>query len=146
MTWKPQRILAAVDGSEQSRNGAQTAVDIARREGASVTVLTVVRPPEGWWGLTGSPPTPQALADAVLAGQREVLDATIADLDAEGVSIETMEEVGDPAAVILAMCTRPGFDLVVLGRRGAGLVERLMMGSVSDRVAHEAPCPVLIVP
>ena len=94
----------------------------------------------------GSPPTPQALADAVLAGQREVLDATVADLDADGVTLETMEEVGDPAGVILAMCVEPGFDLVVLGRRGAGLVERLMMGSVSDRVAHEAPCPVLIVP
>jgi nucleotide-binding universal stress UspA family protein len=34
----------------------------------------------------------------------------------------------------------------VVGRRGAGVVERLVLGSVADRLAHEAPCPVLIVP
>lgn len=146
MPWNPQKIVAAVDGSTQSTHGAQLAIDMARASGATVTLITVVRPPEGWWGLTGSPPTPQAMADAVLAGQREVLDSTLADLDREGVEVETIELGGDPAGVIIATCQEMDADLLVVGRRGAGLVERLMMGSVSDRIAHEAPCPVIIVP
>lgn len=146
MTWNPQKILAAVDGSPQSNHGAQMAIEIARASGASVTLVTVVRPPEGWWGLTGSPPTPQAMADAVVSGRREILDATLAGLSTDGIVVETVEDVGDPAGTILALCESLPADLLVVGRRGAGLVERMMMGSVSDRIAHEAPCPVLIVP
>ncbi len=146
MSWNPQRIVAAVDGSPQSVHGAQLAVDIARKNAGRVTLVTVVRPPEGWWGLAGSPPTPQAMADAVLAGRREVLDATLSNLVADGVEVDTVEEVGDPAGMILALCESASADLLVVGRRGAGLVERMMMGSVSDRIAHEAPCPVVIVP
>ncbi len=37
-------------------------------------------------------------------------------------------------------------DLLVIGRRGAGLMERVVLGSVADRIAHHATCPVLIVP
>jgi nucleotide-binding universal stress UspA family protein len=37
-------------------------------------------------------------------------------------------------------------DLLVIGRRGAGIIERFVMGSVADRLAHYAPCPILIIP
>jgi nucleotide-binding universal stress UspA family protein len=35
---------------------------------------------------------------------------------------------------------------LIVGRRGAGLVERMVIGSVADRLAHHAPCPLVIVP
>jgi nucleotide-binding universal stress UspA family protein len=139
-------IVAAVDGSEQSVAAAQRAVDVARLSGGTVGLITVVRPPEGWWGLEGSPPSPEAVAQAIAAGRTEVLDKVAAALDAAGVEVTTTEEFGDPASSILAYCREISADLLVVGRRGAGLVERMMMGSVADRVAHDAPCPVLIVP
>jgi nucleotide-binding universal stress UspA family protein len=146
MSWKPQKIMAAVDGSPQSIHAAQRAVDLARLTGGTVTLVTVVRPPEGWWGLEGAPPSPEALAAAVAAGRREVLDRVVAAIDAEGVDVDTVEELGDPAGRIIALCEENPVDLLVVGRRGAGLVERMMLGSVADRLAHHAPCPVLIVP
>lgn len=146
MSWKPTTIVAGVDGSEQSIHAAQRAVDLARLTGGKVTLVTVVRPPEGWWGLEGAPPSPEALAAAVVAGRREVLDRVIEAIDASGVELETAEEIGDPAGRIIAICEDRNADLLVLGRRGAGLVERMMLGSVADRLAHHAPCPVLIVP
>lgn len=146
MAWQPRRVVAAVDGSDQSVHAAQYAVDLARVTGGSVILATVVRPPEGWWGLEGSPPTPEALAAAVAAGRREVLDSVVQRIDAGGVELTTVEELGDPASTLISLCEREGADLVVVGRRGAGLVERMMLGSVADRLAHHAPCPVLIVP
>ena len=146
MTWKATSIVAAVDGSDQAVHAAQHAVDLARLSGGSVTLLTVVRPPEGWWGVEGSPPSPEVFAQAVAEGRTEILDRVAAQLDAEGVTINTVEEVGDPSSVIINTCESVGADLVVVGRRGSGLVERMMIGSVADRLAHHAPCPVLIVP
>jgi nucleotide-binding universal stress UspA family protein len=35
---------------------------------------------------------------------------------------------------------------MVIGRRGAGLIERIMLGSVANRLVHDAPCPVMLVP
>lgn len=146
MTWKPTKIMVAVDGSDQSVNAADHAVELARLTGGSITVVTVVRPPEGWWGLEGSPPSPEALAAAVAAGRREVLEAVLESVDTSGVEISTLEEIGEPATTIVGLCEQEGTDLLVVGRRGAGLVERMMIGSVADRLAHHAPCPVLIVP
>ncbi len=37
-------------------------------------------------------------------------------------------------------------DLLVIGRRGAGLAERVLLGSVADRLAHHSKIPVLIIP
>lgn len=145
MPWQPKKIVSAVDGSEQSMHAAQHAIDLARLSGGSVSLITVVRPPEGWWGLEGAPPSPEALARAVAAGQREILDKVLETLDTGGVQIDTTEELGDPTAAIIAHCEAMSADLLVIGRRGAGLVERVILGSVADRLAHHAPCPVLIV-
>jgi nucleotide-binding universal stress UspA family protein len=145
VSWNPTRIVAAVDGSEQSVGAARTAVEIARGTGTEVTFISVVRPPEGWWGLEGSPPSPEVLAEAVASGSRE-LESVVSGLDTTGVVFETVNELGDPASSIIALCERIDADLLLIGRRGAGLVERMMLGSVADRLAHHAPCPVMIIP
>ena len=146
MDWIPQVIVAAVDGSEQSDRAAALAAAMARVHHARLVLLTVVRPPEGWWGVTGEPPTPAAVAEALISGQREVLAAVERAVDLHDVDYATIEELGDPTSTIMAVCEREKADLLIVGRRGAGLVERMVIGSVADRLAHHAPCPLLIVP
>ena len=75
-----------------------------------------------------------------------MLDSLMADLETDGVEVTASEELGDPASVIITFCEEEGADLLVIGRRGAGLVERMMIGSVADRLAHYSPCPLMIVP
>jgi len=146
MDWKPSVIVAAVDGSEQSDRAAALAASLARTYDARLVLVTVVRPPEGWWGVTGEPPTPAALSEALITGQQRILAEVERNIDLTNVDHTTVEELGDPTSAILALCERERADLLIVGRRGAGVVERMVIGSVADRLAHHARCPLLIVP
>ena len=145
-TWSPNVIVAATDGSDQSLRAANVAAALARSNDAHLFIVTVVRPPEGWWGLVGAPPPAESLGNALADAQRVVLEKTVQAVDLEGVDYETVEEVGDPANQLAAFAEEKGADLLVIGQRGAGLVERIMVGSVADRLVHIAHTPVMVVP
>jgi nucleotide-binding universal stress UspA family protein len=145
-TWAPEVVVAATDGSEGSIRACHVAVNVARAWGSKLLLVTVVRPPEGWWGIGGAPPTATALSNALDNAQQEALDRTIESLDLTDVDYETVEELGDPAATIVGFCEQHKADLLVIGRRGAGLIERFILGSVADRLVHYAPCPVMVIP
>jgi nucleotide-binding universal stress UspA family protein len=144
--WDVNNVVAGIDGSEQSRHAATVSADIARRNGATLHLVTIVRPPEGWWGIVGSPPTPSALSKSLTDAQREILDSVVAALDLTDLEVIQVEDVGDPARMLLDYANKVDADVMVIGRRGAGLIERIMLGSVANRVAHDAQCPVLLVP
>ena len=144
--WNPQIVVVGIDGSTQSRHAAAMAASLARARDAKLHLITVVRPPEGWWGIVGSPPTPTALSKTLTDAQREILDTAIAEIDLSDVEYDTVEEVGDPARMLIEYCESVNADLLVVGKRGAGLLERIVLGSVANRVANDAPCPVLLVP
>lgn len=146
MQWKIETILVGVDGSEGSLRAAEHGVALARERDARLLLATVVRTPEGWWGIGGAPPTPEAMSAALVEGQQMVLKETEDHLDLTGIDYETVEEVGDPGTRLLAVAEERGADLIVIGRRGANLAERVILGSVADRVCHLAPIPVLVIP
>ncbi len=144
--WDPVQIVVGVDGSEQSIRAARVAAGMAKAQASRLHVVTVVRPPEGWWGVVGSPPPAEALSASMERAQRSVLDKTLAAIDTEGVEVVSTEEIGDPASALSSYCEQADAGLLVVGRRGAGVVERLVLGSVADRLAHHAPCALMIVP
>jgi nucleotide-binding universal stress UspA family protein len=145
-TWDPKTIVVGVDGSDQARHAAALAVSMARCTGAEIHLMTVVRPPEGWWGIVGSPPTSTALGKTLIDAKQEILDTMLADLDLSGVEFQTIEDIGDPARMLVEYADKIGADLLIVGKRGAGLIERMVLGSVANRVVHDAPCPVVVVP
>jgi nucleotide-binding universal stress UspA family protein len=144
--WDPVQIVVGVDGSEQSIRAARVAAGMAKAQASRLHIVTVVRPPEGWWGVVGSPPPAEALSASMERAQRSVLDKTLAAIDTDGVEVVATEEIGDPSSALSAYCEQAGAGLLVVGRRGAGVVERLVLGSVADRLAHHAPCALMIVP
>lgn len=146
MSWPPRTVVVGVDGSDRSVRAAEVATEIVRQGEGRLVIVTVVRPPEGWWGVVGSPPPAETMAGALADAQRTVLDATAGALDLEGIEWETVEELGDPAASLLNVCDGFDADVLVVGRRGAGLLERMVLGSVADRVVRHSACPVIVVP
>lgn len=146
MDWQVKTVVAGVDGSDGSRRAAEHAAAIARHWGARLLLVTVVRTPEGWWGIGGAPPSPEALSAALIEGQQKILSEIEAHLDLDGVEHETLEELGDPVSRLIDVCDQNEADLLVIGKRGASLAERIILGSVADRLCHLASCPVLVIP
>ncbi len=146
MDWQVSTLVVGVDGSEGSSRAAQTAVAVARHWKAKLLLVTVVRTPEGWWGIGGAPPSPEALSAALIEGQEKILADVESHLDLDGVDYQLVQELGDPVSRLISVIEENDADLVVVGRRGAGLAERMILGSVADRLCHLAPCHVMIVP
>jgi nucleotide-binding universal stress UspA family protein len=106
----------------------------------------VVRTPEGWWGIGGAPPSPEALSAALVEGQEQVLREVEGAVSLDGIDYETIQELGDPSSKIINVIEERTVDLLVIGRRGAGLAERIMLGSVADQLCHGSPVPVMVIP
>ena len=134
-------IVVGTDGSETAMIAVQRAGELARLTGARLHVVSSYHP--GRPQLAGRAPAgeftiaPDFQADAVLG------DAA-GRLRADGVEVEEHGPKGDPADALVDVARREGADLIVmgsLGMRGA----RRVLGSVPNKVSHNAPCDVLIV-
>ncbi len=138
----PRQILVAVDGSATSQEACRQAVLLARLSEAVLTILHVAVP--------ASPRNPMSVVEARQAaeaaeaqGQRYLSEARAL---AEGiVPYHTELHTGPPAEPILRRGGELDADLVVVGSRGLGALERFLLGSVSTAVVQRAPCSVLVV-
>ncbi|HEV8489073.1 MAG TPA: universal stress protein [Candidatus Limnocylindrales bacterium] len=135
-----RRILLATDLSHVSDVATDLAFDLAHRVGASLLVVSVIDPRE--LRLPGG--RFLARVDQV----RERREATARELVQRGrrggVAVTFMVWVGDPAESIVAAAASEGADLVLVGSHGRGALGRIFLGSVSDQVVRNAPCPVLV--
>jgi nucleotide-binding universal stress UspA family protein len=118
---------------------------VATATGAEALLLAVPEVPE--------PSLYGAMADAVdelreqaEANARRYLERTAASLRDLGVPVQPLVEGSRPATAILDVAEREQVDLIMLATHGRGGMDRLVLGSVADRVVHHSRCPVLLVP
>jgi len=140
------RILHPTDFSECASNAEQHAVNLARALGAELLLLhVVVETPLYGEGLFGRA-DPTAFYDAQRAWASRTLDERARKIrEATGLPVRVLVCTGAPAVDIADTARREDVDLVVLGTHGRGTLDRLLIGSVADRVIRTAPCPVLSV-
>jgi nucleotide-binding universal stress UspA family protein len=129
-------IGVAYVATDEGRLALRNAHALARRAGATLRLITVVKGGDDGGALRG--------ADAE-AAERE-LAAAGAELGSGGDEVRIDVEVlsGDPADA-LARASRK-LDLLVCGSRGYGPLRAVILGSVSRRLAEDAHCPVVVVP
>jgi nucleotide-binding universal stress UspA family protein len=135
-----QKILLAYDGSESADKAYRFALDLARHYGATLTVLSVARPPE--------PPEDvetEAVLESAEEHYKERFDAMRRQAEKQELEPEFRVVAGHPAEQILYEAERTGVDHIVLGHRGKSLFERWRLGSVSKQVIHYAHCAVTVV-
>jgi nucleotide-binding universal stress UspA family protein len=132
------RILIAVDGSEVSERALERVARFMKEE-AEVALVTVARP------IYRDPPYTGYADPKDEDEQRKVLFAARDVLDRAGIAATGLAPVGDPADEILKVAKWFEAELIVMGARSLGTVERLVLGSVSTKVMHGAACDVLIV-
>jgi nucleotide-binding universal stress UspA family protein len=138
-----KRVLVAVDGSDSSLKAARMALEVATRFGARITLVHVVPklllPPDAY-GLTIAEVEKEHRAYA-----ERLLDQTLAQLTLGGMEPTKTILYGSPAEAIAEEAAASDVGLVVIGSRGHGAVARVFLGSVSDRLVHISPKPVLVV-
>jgi len=76
---------------------------------------------------------------------RRLVDQTVQQLIKAGFTAEPIHKIGDPAEEIMNMAAKQHADLIVMGAKGLGTIDRILLGSVSTRVVQYANCPVLVV-
>jgi nucleotide-binding universal stress UspA family protein len=140
-----QRIVVGIDGSQGARRALEWAVAEAKLRDAHLVVI------HAWLE-----PAAVAVGSVVSAGgvEPEIFEDTaervvadvLAAVDTTGLpqGIETHVVAGAPARSLLD--ASHDADLVVVGSRGLGGFTGLLLGSVSQQVAHHATCPVVIIP
>jgi nucleotide-binding universal stress UspA family protein len=132
-----KRILIAYDGSESAERALDEAARLAN--GSDVTVVSVAELlPQ--FGRAAAMLLPEE--DAERKAELEQAKEKLAKL---GVDAKTVERRGDPAEMIIEEAKQEKADLIVVGTRGLSTAKGWMLGSVSSRVMHHAPCNVLVV-
>jgi nucleotide-binding universal stress UspA family protein len=119
----PTHIVVASDGSGSAHTAVRVAGQLARRHGTTLTLVHV-----------------EGADDAHLRKGLELDSAAL--LDEAGVEPAVVKEHGDPVEAIVRLAGGEGASIAVVGSRGVTGVKAL--GSVSERVVHNAPCSVLV--
>ncbi len=130
------KVLYPTDFSSYSNQAYFHAVALAEKYGAQLVVLYVYSPGFGTPEVTGRGATDREYWRNQLEQIRPV-DSRIA--------VTHAFREGDPAVEIVRFAVENGCDLIVMGTHGRTGLERLLMGSVAERVLREAPCSVLVV-
>ncbi|MDX5455587.1 MAG: universal stress protein, partial [Rhodococcus sp. (in: high G+C Gram-positive bacteria)] len=133
------QVVVGVDGSPQSHRALEWAITEARLRHGHVKVVTAWQFPATALGLKGMA---QEL-ESVERTAHQIQRRTLIGVHLEGVTVTTEVHEGPPASVLIN-ASRDA-DLLVVGSHGYEGVSALLLGSVSNQIAHHAPCPVLIV-
>jgi nucleotide-binding universal stress UspA family protein len=132
-------ILVAWDGSEHAKRALAEAIDVARSQDASLTLLTVATlHPSG-------PVLVPPISEADLLNEAKEILASGEALVPEGIPVSGQTSIGHPGTEILEHAAAAGHDLIVLGSRGRGAVRSAVLGSVSHFVLNHGTVPMLIV-
>ena len=142
------RIVCGVDGSEHARHAAITALGLADRLGARLTLLHVTPTrtlvPVDSLPMTIDPSAYRRSAELAFSESEAAFDALSPEITAADADFEV--RLGQPAVVLAEVATDCDAELIVVGSRGRGAWRSAVLGSVSSEVARRAPCPVMIVP
>jgi nucleotide-binding universal stress UspA family protein len=136
------RILVPVDGSPGSEIGMAWADLVARTAGAEIIVCVGFNPPSAI-RRRGILETEHLRVEMEEDALEVATEAAQLFLD-RGHRARALVVVGDPAEAILQTAEAEEVDLIVMGRRGLGRWEGLLVGSVSERVARYATVPVFL--
>jgi len=145
LPFKLQRILVPVDFSDTAKKALQYAVPFAKAFDAEVVLLNVMQsyslPPE----IGYVPPELVVSQRDFIASAREELDKWCAREIGGRARTQVLVREGVPWQEVVTVARETNTDLIVLATHGRTGLKHVLLGSVAERVARHAPCPVLVV-
>lgn len=140
----PKRLLVPVDFSDLSLRALRYAVGLAQESRGSLIIVHVVAADHGWLDLGREQyrDLDEALQKQAAVELRALAGANVP----RNMQADLEVRIGRPAEEIVAAASESKSDLIVLSTRGLTGLDRYLIGSVAERVARLAPCPVLLLP
>jgi nucleotide-binding universal stress UspA family protein len=151
-----KKILIATDGSDHTEKAITHAIELAKLTGAqlhAVYVISIISPPENLDIKTDYDTGSSVSIDASMDGLKKILaqdgDKAIRSIKEKaainGVNVRKWILEGQPAKEILKLAEEQSFDLIVMGTLGKSGIEKILLGSVADKVIRGSRIPVLTV-
>lgn len=154
-----KKILVPVDGSNASISAVKKSIEIGKIYNSSIKLISVVKSTENrskernenlWSAVDGSIITnsvelEKKLENKYVENAQMLLDQIVTKLDFSGTKVEKQVLVGEPFEKIIEIAKTGNYDLIVMGNRGFSKIKRFFVGSVTQKVISEAPCPVLVI-
>jgi len=134
-------ILNPIDGSAISERATAHAIYLAKETGAELLVLHVVETTIVWY--TGA--LYQQMVDRLREFGNEVLKKALKRAQEEGIVARSMMVDGHSGTVIVRLAEQERADLIVMGALGRSMVEKVLVGSISQYVVRHTPCAVCLV-
>jgi nucleotide-binding universal stress UspA family protein len=139
------KVLHPTDFSDCAEQAQALAVDLVGKLGGEIVLLQVlIETPLYGEGVLSTAQI-QSVYDAQRKWAEETLEARAADLSHRGIKASCRLQAGVPFEVIVKIAEEERADMIVMGTHGRSGLNRVLLGSVAERVIRLAPCPVLTV-
>lgn len=138
------RVLYAYDGSAGSEQARDLLARLELPDGSLIEAATVLRPRSTLFALGPVPSDPAEAESQLIDDLRAELETTARAIAGKGRTVETRVIRGRPGAALLAEAELIDADLIVMGSRGHGPIQSVVLGSVSTEVTSHARCSVLV--
>jgi nucleotide-binding universal stress UspA family protein len=142
---KSQKILFPVDFSELSPKIVPYVITMAEKLDAEVHIIFVVRQLENYRSIFVSHMSVENLETEIVLGAETKMDEFVEEFFKSIISPKTKILIGDIAEEIIKYIKTEGINLVIIGTHGRKGMDRIILGSIADRVIKSAPVPVLSV-
>lgn len=144
-----KKILVPIDGSPASEKAAKKSIEIAQQYGSEVTFISIADFRGKYTyvgdGVISLPINHSQISALILENQTKMLDAFTSIIDSKGIEVKKVVICGVPYEEILKYANETNCDLIVMGRRGFSKIKRFFVGSVTQRIISDAPCPVMVI-
>jgi len=135
-----QRILLATDGSEYSRKAAERALILAQELGGTLKIVSVLEISSHIYAVA-----PELAEEKIKLPRKNAQEAKDLAVSRGIIAEDFVREAESADEPIIELARSANIDLIVMGSHGRTGLKRLLMGSVTERVIGNAPCPVLVV-
>lgn len=139
-----KKIICALDLADHSKLVASYASMLAKMSGASVVAVYAAPTMTQYTGFHVPPNTIDNFVGEIVNGAGKALKEFM-DENFEGVSVTSEVVVGYAAEEILAIAAREEADLIVMGTHGRTGIDRILFGSVAEKIVKNSPIPVMTI-
>jgi nucleotide-binding universal stress UspA family protein len=137
------RVLVPTDGSAEVERAVDHAIALAAEHGAEIHTINVVNPAN----FSGVPMegAVQGVGELLREDAESAVEAVAERGEKRGLSVESVVAEGSPSAEIVRYAEQNDCDVIVMGTHGRGGIDRLLLGSVAEKVVRASEVPVLTI-